>query len=100
MCSVSRAQQLSRLARRDFLKRRQWKNTEMGGCVPYSCEDEQNDNQASRIGKLAKRLGYKQAKTQMLLGQYTGKLDTLEQKLTNLLSAASQDACSSSQSAR
>jgi hypothetical protein len=60
-------------------------------CALYNCENEPGDIRGTRIAELATRLGYNHAKTQMLLGQYSGKLDVLEQKLTTLLSTAPPD---------
>lgn len=45
----------------------------------------ENDDQLSRICEAARRLGYNNAKTRMLVGQFAGNLKGLERKLLNEL---------------
>lgn len=53
--------------------------------APSSTVDGEKDEQLARISELARRLGYNEAKTKMLIGQSAGDLAGLERKLLNEL---------------
>jgi hypothetical protein len=51
--------------------------------VDHAIKNSERDEQHGRICELARRLGYNNAKTKILIGQSAGNLAGLERKLLN-----------------